>query len=355
MGVAGLVGWPFVGLLALPMAVGLLRVLPLRSVVVVGLQAAGALGLMVLLADTVMYGKVTFSPLNLIAYNVMGLGGDSTLYGTEPWWFYIANGIINLNIALPLAAALPVVIGLRSIFYPARKGDSSMSSRKNDSLTEIWWIAVAIFCPAFVWVLCMSLQAHKEERFLFPVYPAVTVCAAISLADASHYLSSTPWKFSKVLGRVFLILGVAVHAVFSVSRLANLVSGFSSPIGVWSRANAELLAMQSAQPKKQILCLGKEWFRFPSHFFVPDGPAGRRDSQVRFVKSSFSGQLPDEFHGLAPSWVTTENCPGSPGATDQLVQTDAFSQLRQHIVRVLAATRTASETLNSWNQEEVVC
>jgi len=158
MGVAGLVGWPFVGLLALPMAVGLLRVLPLRSVVVVGLQAAGALGLMVLLADTVMYGKVTFSPLNLIAYNVMGLGGDSTLYGTEPWWFYIANGIINLNIALPLAAALPVVIGLRSIFYPARKGDSSMSSRKNDSLTEIWWIAVAIFCPAFVWVLCMSLQ-----------------------------------------------------------------------------------------------------------------------------------------------------------------------------------------------------
>mmetsp|Transcript_85449 Transcript_85449/g.227845 ORF Transcript_85449/g.227845 Transcript_85449/m.227845 type:complete len:114 (-) Transcript_85449:633-974(-) len=113
--------------------------------------------------------------------------------------------------------------------------------------------------------------------------------------------------------------------------------------------------MQSAQPKKQILCLGKEWFRFPSHFFVPDGPAGRRDSQVRFVKSSFSGQLPDEFHGLAPSWVTTENCPGSPGATDQLVQTDAFSQLRQHIVRVLAATRTASETLNSWNQEEVVC
>lgn len=37
------------------------------------------------------------------------------------------------------------------------------------------------------------------------------------------------------------------------------------------------------------LCIGKEWYRFPSHFFVPDG------IDVRFIKSEFNGLLPQPF------------------------------------------------------------
>jgi len=37
------------------------------------------------------------------------------------------------------------------------------------------------------------------------------------------------------------------------------------------------------------LCIGKEWYRFPGNFFVPDGV------EVRFIKSEFSGLLPQPF------------------------------------------------------------
>ena len=30
-------------------------------------------------------------PLNIVLYNVLGVGGDSSLYGVEPWWFYLVS------------------------------------------------------------------------------------------------------------------------------------------------------------------------------------------------------------------------------------------------------------------------
>lgn len=37
------------------------------------------------------------------------------------------------------------------------------------------------------------------------------------------------------------------------------------------------------------LCVGKEWYRFPGHFLVPDGV------RVGWVKSEFDGILPGQF------------------------------------------------------------
>ena len=37
------------------------------------------------------------------------------------------------------------------------------------------------------------------------------------------------------------------------------------------------------------LCLGKEWYRFPGHYLVPDGV------RVRWIKSEFDGMLPGHF------------------------------------------------------------
>lgn len=45
-------------------------------------------------------------------------------------------------------------------------------------------------------------------------------------------------------------------------------------------------------PIKQFnltLCVGKEWYRFPGHYLVPDGV------RVDFIKSAFDGALPGHF------------------------------------------------------------
>ncbi len=54
-----------------------------------------------LLIDSFMYGRVVFTPLNIILYNVFGKGGPD-LYGTEPWTYYFINGFLNLNFSFVL-------------------------------------------------------------------------------------------------------------------------------------------------------------------------------------------------------------------------------------------------------------
>ena len=37
------------------------------------------------------------------------MGGDSALYGTESASYYLRNGVLNLNVALPLALVAPLL------------------------------------------------------------------------------------------------------------------------------------------------------------------------------------------------------------------------------------------------------
>lgn len=46
------------------------------------------------------------------------------------------------------------------------------------------------------------------------------------------------------------------------------------------------------------VCYGKEWYRYPSSFFLPNSKRFR----MRFVKSSFSGQLPKLFEPNEPGF-----------------------------------------------------
>ena len=64
------------------------------------------------------------------------------------------------------------------------------------------------------------------------------------------------------------------------------------PIPGHERASEKYGQRVDLSPLKQLnitLCLGKEWYRFPSHWLIPDGVS------VGFVKSEFDGHLPGHF------------------------------------------------------------
>lgn len=64
-----------------------------------------------LLVDSEYYKKFTFAPWNLLKYNVFGSERGPDLYGTEPWYFYLFNGIINFNIVFVAAlVSLPIIV-----------------------------------------------------------------------------------------------------------------------------------------------------------------------------------------------------------------------------------------------------
>jgi alpha-1,2-mannosyltransferase len=112
-------GWPFIAFLGIVylaevIAVGKYRVVwylvqgAILSVPVVGLA---------ILVDSFYYGKFVFAAMNIVLYNVFSQHGPD-LYGTEPWWFYLANGLLNFNVAFLLAiASLPVYVPLLTRLY----------------------------------------------------------------------------------------------------------------------------------------------------------------------------------------------------------------------------------------------
>ena len=62
---------------------------------------------------------VQVSLWNFIKYNVVG-GGDSALYGVESASYYLRNGMLNLNVALPLALVASPSLLLWSLQNPGR-------------------------------------------------------------------------------------------------------------------------------------------------------------------------------------------------------------------------------------------
>lgn len=150
----------------------------------------------ILLFNVLTEGKSSqVSLLNFIQYNVVG-GGESSLYGVESWPFYLINGALNFGVALPAAL----------LFAPvATMGAMDVTSARVSSRTA-WAVA-----PLYVWLAAISALPHKEERFLYVVYPQVQLPAyrqcgsvtAISQSPCSIY--GTAWYEAQAATAVYNI------------------------------------------------------------------------------------------------------------------------------------------------------
>lgn len=47
--------------------------------------------------------------------------------------------------------------------------------------TSPYRLMVVRLAPAYIWAAIMSAQSHKEERFMFPIYPLICFNAAITV------------------------------------------------------------------------------------------------------------------------------------------------------------------------------
>merc|ERR1711991_421461 len=104
--------------------------------------------------DSMLYQKLVVAPWNIVMYNVLSSETSSELYGTEPWHFYIFNSLLNFNVAFILALLAPVLTLVAGWLQdPVRPR-----------------LLYLIQAPLWVWLAIFVPQAHKEERFLFPVY-----------------------------------------------------------------------------------------------------------------------------------------------------------------------------------------
>ena len=105
-------------------------------------------------------------------------GGGDELYGVEPLSYYVKNLALNWNAVAVLGLlSLPLVLlsgGAQGAF------SVSSSSSKSPSSSGIGWVLL----PLYLWLAVVVPRPHKEERFLFPIYPILCAGAAL-VVDAA--------------------------------------------------------------------------------------------------------------------------------------------------------------------------
>ncbi|RSM00701.1 hypothetical protein CEP52_008980 [Fusarium oligoseptatum] len=266
---AGILGWPFASAL---------------SFVRVGRGVVSAILLLAsdFIVNLFFYKQKVVVTWNIVKYNIFSSSSGPELYGTEPWTFYFKNLALNFNIWFILAlAALPLFI-LQKIISPSAQGFQS-------GLRTVVFVA-----PFYMWLGIFSSQPHKEERFMYPAYPFLALNSAISLhmiltalgnSDPKTLIGKIPAQLKLFFVTVTMILSVDV-ALF---RVYGVWSAYSAPMSIYSPLWESAEGAAPLGREEDTVCLGKEWYRFPSSYFLP------RDIHAKFVRSEFRGLLPGEF------------------------------------------------------------
>ncbi|KAG6594262.1 putative alpha mannosyltransferase [Phytophthora cinnamomi] len=301
--VAVLCGWPYVGVLFIPFAVETLYTRGLVKSILVGAGIGGAVLAVELVVNFHYYQRWVLPAWNIVVYNVLSNETDSTLYGTEPLSYYLLNLALNFNVVALLAAPAVLFVLVLPSHYETGKLQ-----------------LVAYLLPMYVWVAIMFTQAHKEERFLSPVYPLFCLAAAITLSAVVYRIGrffSHARGVGNGLTQLIVVGTLGVYSLLSVSRVVSNVVNFSAPLRVYQHLYANvlpnpetgmLLNSPNAAAPTVNLCLLKEWYRFPTSFFIPSS-----STKVQFVKSSFSGLLPKPFEehengtSIIPSAMNDQN------------------------------------------------
>lgn len=217
--------------------------------------------------------------MKIILYNVFGGSNRGpSIFGTEPWDYYSRNLLLNFNLWYLLAVAVAPLLSLQYAF-------------RSHATTKQTLLRIVIFImPFYVWMAIFTLQPHKEERFMYPVYPFLALNAAIAFHMILTFLGSTNPK--ELAGKIPVQLKFAAALVtvvlsfnLGLLRIIGTVTAYRAPLQVYRALEGPGMARPG-----ETICLGKEWYRFPSSFFLPNG------TRAKFVKSEFSGLLPGEFN-----------------------------------------------------------
>lgn len=330
------VGWPFGCVCIIPMSIhilyklynrnsifSLVRYLFLLLFITVVVQYN------VMKVDEHYYGIKYVSPTyNIFKYNASGNG--DTLYGVEPLSYYIKNLILNLNILSIFGfITLPLYI-INSLKQGKQMIDSNI-------------FVVLLSLP--IWCMITLPRPHKEERFLFPIYPVIILSSVLTIQCLVQYSmsynnqntkakaqQSQPKKSSIIIRMIQFIINILLYhsqiipcilytisIMISISRTMALSKYYTAPFIIYNYLAAQskpsIGSIHQKHPQFQYsditefvttttnhnittqkqqqqsyVCTCAEWYRYPSSFYLPD------NVQLGYLPSeSFYGQLPQPF------------------------------------------------------------
>ncbi|KAJ3750781.1 glycosyltransferase family 22 protein [Lentinula detonsa] len=272
--------------------------------------------------DSLAYGNLAVVPFNIVKYNLLSSDRGPDLYGTSPWNFYLLNLLLNFNVILPFALLSLPALAITYMVDKNRLGQFKGSLEESSPFT----VLALRLSPFYLWLGILTAQPHKEERFMYPAYTMLCFNAAVTLylirgwmETAFVSITKSPYRASRTsIFSTFTLSVLTTTTVLSASRIAANWKYYHAPLSVANHFEATELphllnvtgllpvpltstrrrSKKDEQPRIDLtpikdfnltLCYGKEWYRFPGHYLVPDG------IRVEFIKSEFEGLLPGHF------------------------------------------------------------
>ena len=308
MGIAGLIGWPFIGLLGLQLLIDLFVKYGVYNTIRDSVIIGGILVGLTVIVDYVYYKEIFFAPINIVLYNLSFMNDDNTgqnLYGTDNWKYYVKNLLFNFNIVFILALINVFCCDYIRLTFNCIKGlfriSKNISKQKRYKASNIYAYAYSnklhhfhhTILPFWIWYIFFTIMPHKEERFLFVIYHLIALNGALSI---THFIIPKIPYINDILNKMswifnFRRLITPIYIIISISRTYGQYKYYRGPIEIWTNIDNEIIKYNDYNNDSNIIpniCVGKEWYRIPTTLLVKYG-------KIRFYKSNFDGQLPGYF------------------------------------------------------------
>lgn len=181
---------------------------------------------------------------------------------------------------------------------------------------------------------------------MYPAYPFLALNAAISFHMVLSYIGSGNPK--EIIGRVppmlkltvvMATLLVAINA--GLLRVVSMITAYNAPLKLFAPLEEPGVAQAG-----ESVCFGKEWYRFPSSFFLPN------DMRAKFIRSEFRGLLPGEFPDAASYQdlvVGTSRIPTGMNDRNEEDPGKYVSPIGSWLARELIARRLTYLNVRSWS------
>lgn len=329
--VTALLGWPFVMVLSVPICLHYAfthsMITSLRTVFDCTLMFS-LLSALIIGVDSLFYGKFTPVSWNILLYNVLNASEESgpNIFGVEPWYYYVINLVLNF----PLPVLIFSVVGC---FH-----------------RRIWPLSTSLI----LWISIFIAQPHKEERFLYPIYGLITLTASIGIFKFINY-----FQRQKALQKLLKFIIYMTILLQATSRIVALVTNYSAPFHVYGQLyNQEIThaPMSKFDDQETItnVCTGREWFRFPNSFFLPE------NFRLKFVASGFDGILPGDFiEGKSNIFQTVRHIPSNMNNLNQF-EKDKIVDLDEcdYFVDTMELTDPEFDSFSPWdttNWDKLYC
>lgn len=138
----------------------------------------------------------------------------------------------------------------------------------------------------------VSLQSTVVYIILFfPDTPQASKTGLFGLLTGSVIVATSLLSVSRILAlNQYYHAPLSLVYRFQYDELPRIMTatGLLKP-WIGKAEEAPRIDLSPLAPLNLSLCIGKEWYRFPGHFLVPD------EVRVDWIRSAFDGQLPRHF------------------------------------------------------------